>query len=185
MLGTSRSNGADTWPGRSGFRPRHWAQAQAENPLARFVPFSSLVSPNDVITRGGDYLRVWRLDGVAFECVGGILFARQAILQDEGRGAAFGQPASEVVPFVVDAELAVAAAGGDDDRHSVRVAGRGQIGRQRGLVDLGDIPLAGFGDLDGLGGCFALRARCTVGPEEDRLWLGGEERGGAEKSNRG
>ena len=53
---------------RAVFRPRHWAQAQAENPLARFVPFSSLVSPHDVITRGGDVLRVWRLDGVAFEC---------------------------------------------------------------------------------------------------------------------
>ncbi len=48
--------------------PRHWARALSENPLARFVPFSSLVSPVDVITRGGDYLRVWRLDGVAFEC---------------------------------------------------------------------------------------------------------------------
>ena len=68
MLGMSRANGADPRPGRSGFRPRHWAQAQVENPLARFVPFSSLVSPHDVITRGGDYLRVWRLDGVAFEC---------------------------------------------------------------------------------------------------------------------
>ena len=49
-------------------RPRYWAQARIENPLSRFVPFSSLVSPNDVITRGGDYLRVWRLEGVAFEC---------------------------------------------------------------------------------------------------------------------
>ena len=49
-------------------RPRHWTRAQAENPLTRFVPVSSLVSPVDVITRGGDYLRVWRLDGVAFEC---------------------------------------------------------------------------------------------------------------------
>jgi type IV secretion system protein VirB4 len=53
---------------RSSARPRHWGQALAENPLARFVPFSSLVSENDVITRGGDYLRVWRLDGIAFEC---------------------------------------------------------------------------------------------------------------------
>lgn len=68
MLGMSKANGADTRPGRSSFRPRHWVRAQAENPLARFVPFSSLVSPHDVITRGGDYLRVWRLDGVAFEC---------------------------------------------------------------------------------------------------------------------
>jgi type IV secretion system protein VirB4 len=49
-------------------RPRHWRQVKAENPLARFVPFSSMLSPHDVITRGGDYLRVWRLDGVAFEC---------------------------------------------------------------------------------------------------------------------
>jgi len=53
---------------RGNARPRHWARAQSENPLTRFVPFSSLVSPVDVITRGGDYLRVWRLDGVAFEC---------------------------------------------------------------------------------------------------------------------
>jgi type IV secretion system protein VirB4 len=71
MLGMSRASHAGTKPGGSAHmasRPRHWAQVQAENPLARFVPFSSLVSPHDVITRGGDYLRVWRLDGVAFEC---------------------------------------------------------------------------------------------------------------------
>jgi len=68
MLGTSKATGADTRAGRSAFRPRHWAQARAENPLARFVPFSSLVGAHDAITRGGDYLRVWRLDGVAFEC---------------------------------------------------------------------------------------------------------------------
>ena len=49
-------------------RPRHWLRTPYENPLSAFVPFSSLVSPVDVITRGGDYLRVWRLDGVAFEC---------------------------------------------------------------------------------------------------------------------
>jgi type IV secretion system protein VirB4 len=33
--------------------PRYWREAQAENPLARFVPFSSLVGPHDVVTRGG------------------------------------------------------------------------------------------------------------------------------------
>jgi len=49
-------------------RPRYWAQARVENPLARFVPFSSLIGAHDAITRGGDYLRVWRLDGVPFEC---------------------------------------------------------------------------------------------------------------------
>ncbi|WP_457356111.1 VirB4 family type IV secretion/conjugal transfer ATPase [Roseateles sp. P5_D6] len=49
-------------------RPRLWAQVRNENSLAAFIPFSSLVTTHDVITRGGDYLRVWRLDGVHFEC---------------------------------------------------------------------------------------------------------------------
>ena len=71
MLGMSRANG-DTErrdaAGRLARKPRHWAYAKAENPLGSFVPFSSLVGTHDVITRGGDYLRIWRLDGVAFEC---------------------------------------------------------------------------------------------------------------------
>lgn len=80
MLGMSdptRSNGAADRHARSGYRPRHWAQAGAENPLARFVPFSSLVGRHDVITRGGDYLRIWRLDGVAFECADEHLIAER------------------------------------------------------------------------------------------------------------
>ena len=80
MLGMSKEHGAAEPPSRIGgvaHRPRHWAQAKAENPLARFVPFSSLVSANDVITRGGDYLRVWRLDGVAFECADEHLIAER------------------------------------------------------------------------------------------------------------
>jgi type IV secretion system protein VirB4 len=48
-------------------QPRHWQRAAAENALGRFVPFSSLVSPHDVITRGGDVFRTWRLAGVPFE----------------------------------------------------------------------------------------------------------------------
>jgi type IV secretion system protein VirB4 len=62
---------------RNNAQPRHWAQALADNPLARFVPFSSLVSEHDVITRGGDYLRVWRLAGVAFECADEHLIAER------------------------------------------------------------------------------------------------------------
>src|SRR4051812_47570598 len=58
-------------------RPRHWMRAGQENPLARFIPFSSLVSPHDVITRVGDYLRVWRLQGVAFECADEPLIAER------------------------------------------------------------------------------------------------------------
>ncbi|MDO9479383.1 MAG: VirB4 family type IV secretion/conjugal transfer ATPase, partial [Hydrogenophaga sp.] len=58
-------------------QPRHWTQALRENPLTRFVPFSSLVSEHDVITRGGDFMRVWRLDGVAFECADDHLIAER------------------------------------------------------------------------------------------------------------
>jgi len=59
---------ATSWPWGHNAQPKHWQRAKTENPLAAFVPFSSLLSPHDVITRGGDYLRVWRLDGVPFEC---------------------------------------------------------------------------------------------------------------------
>jgi type IV secretion system protein VirB4 len=68
MLGTHSSNGGSRWSGRRNATPRFWARARVENPLGRFVPFSSLVSPSVVITRGGDYLRAWRLDGIPFEC---------------------------------------------------------------------------------------------------------------------
>ena len=80
MLGMSKSNGTAERTGRTGsavHRPRHWAYAKAENPLGSFVPFSSLVGRHDVITRGGDYLRVWRLDGVAFECADEHLIAER------------------------------------------------------------------------------------------------------------
>jgi type IV secretion system protein VirB4 len=78
--GANRTNGAAGRPGAAGSstnQPRHWAQAKTENPLGSFVPFSSLVSAHDVITRGGDYLRVWRLDGVAFECADEHLIAER------------------------------------------------------------------------------------------------------------
>ena len=61
MLGMSKSNGAAERASRVAgamHRPRHWTYAKDENPLGSFVPFSSLVGTNDVITRGGDYLRV-------------------------------------------------------------------------------------------------------------------------------
>lgn len=67
MLGVLDSSGKPHRYGHPGTRPRFWRAAQAENPVGAFVPFSSLVTPHDVITRGGDYLRVWRLDGVNFE----------------------------------------------------------------------------------------------------------------------
>ena len=77
MPGMSEGTGGAERAGLRGTRPRYWTQARRENPLARFVPFSSLVSPHDVITRGGDYLRVWRLDGVPFECADEHLIAER------------------------------------------------------------------------------------------------------------
>ena len=79
MLGLSKADDAAGRRHANGgaHRPRYWAQALAENPLARFVPFSSLVSAHDVITRGGDYLRVWRLDGVPFEAADEHLIAER------------------------------------------------------------------------------------------------------------
>jgi type IV secretion system protein VirB4 len=78
MLGTDSE-----LPGRFGYqpvavaRPRHWTRAIRENPISRFIPFSSLVSDHDVITRGGDYLRIWRLEGVPFECADEDLIAER------------------------------------------------------------------------------------------------------------
>ena len=78
MLGASKGNGASRrWFRSPAPRPRHWSRAASENLLAAFVPFSSLISPHDVITRGGDYLRVWRLEGVAFECADEPLIAER------------------------------------------------------------------------------------------------------------
>ena len=48
-------------------KPRYWDQARKETSLADFVSVSAPVSPHDTITRAGDYLRTWRLEGVAFE----------------------------------------------------------------------------------------------------------------------
>ncbi len=80
MTGMSESRAEANGPARLRApvrRPRYWIQASVENPLSRFVPFSSLISPHDVITRGGDYLRVWRLEGVPFECADEHLIAER------------------------------------------------------------------------------------------------------------
>ena len=47
--------------------PRYWQQMRREIPLAQFIPFSSLITPHDVMMRNGDLMRVWRLGGVSFE----------------------------------------------------------------------------------------------------------------------
>jgi len=37
-----------------------------DTPIADFIPLSSHVSPQVVKTTGGDYLIIWRLDGLPF-----------------------------------------------------------------------------------------------------------------------
>jgi type IV secretion system protein VirB4 len=57
------------WPGGTSSWPRFWKPAAQENPLAAFVSAAAPVGEFDVVTRGGDYFRVFRLQGLAFEGV--------------------------------------------------------------------------------------------------------------------
>ncbi|SPE27248.1 Type IV secretion/conjugal transfer ATPase, VirB4 family [Burkholderiales bacterium] len=70
MRGDARGVGARADGRRQDGRPRFWSAAQTETPLAAFIPWSSLIDERTVLTRGGDYVRVWRLEGLAFETAG-------------------------------------------------------------------------------------------------------------------
>ena len=66
-IGSARRTARRGLPGAAtargaGPRPVPRTRSPASSPSRRWSP------PHDVITRGGDYLRVWRLDGVPFEC---------------------------------------------------------------------------------------------------------------------
>lgn len=47
--------------------PRYWEAARREVSLSDFVALSAPISAHDTMTRAGDCVRVWRMDGVAFE----------------------------------------------------------------------------------------------------------------------
>ncbi|NUZ08981.1 VirB4 family type IV secretion/conjugal transfer ATPase [Piscinibacter koreensis] len=118
--------------GRGQRAPRYWKQALSENPMARFVPFSSLVSPHDVITRGGDYLRVWRLEGVPFECADESLVAeRHEALCSLLRNLSGGQWAvwTHRLHRLVTPELAHPPDSGF--ARDLSIAYQGQLGRHR------------------------------------------------------
>jgi len=71
--------------------PMFWHEVRRESPIGQFIPWSSLVSPHDVITRGGDFMRIWRLAGVPFECAGPTFIADRheakcALLRNLGGG---------------------------------------------------------------------------------------------------
>ncbi|MDP4573450.1 VirB4 family type IV secretion/conjugal transfer ATPase [Pseudomonas sp. LPH60] len=42
-------------------------QMNRERAVAPFVPYSSHVAPNTIVTKDGDYLRIWKIAGIAFE----------------------------------------------------------------------------------------------------------------------
>lgn len=68
-----RSAGKSHWASRWFSRrqpsssPRFWAEAPQENPLSGFVSAAGPVNAHDIVTRGGDYFRVYALQGVSFE----------------------------------------------------------------------------------------------------------------------
>ena len=47
--------------------PRYWERAKKESNVGEFVAIGAPLTQHDTATRSGDCLRVWRLDGVAFE----------------------------------------------------------------------------------------------------------------------
>lgn len=50
-------------------KARHHREINNERSVASFIPYSSHVSDTTIITKDGDYLRTWRIAGVAFETV--------------------------------------------------------------------------------------------------------------------
>jgi type IV secretion system protein VirB4 len=47
--------------------PRYWERAGKESNVGEFVSIGAPLTEHDTATRSGDCLRVWRIDGVAFE----------------------------------------------------------------------------------------------------------------------
>jgi len=48
-------------------KPKYFKQLNNERTVASFIPYSSHVSPNTIITMQGDLLRIWRISGISFE----------------------------------------------------------------------------------------------------------------------
>jgi len=46
---------------------RYAEQMNGERTLADFIPYSAHVAPNTLVTKEGDFVRIWRVDGIAHE----------------------------------------------------------------------------------------------------------------------
>lgn len=48
-------------------KTRYQEQINRERSVAPFVPYTAHVSPNTLITKDGDYVRIWKVSGISFE----------------------------------------------------------------------------------------------------------------------
>ena len=48
-------------------RPKYARQIDAERSIAPFIPYSNHVSPTTLVTKAGDYLRIWKVEGITHE----------------------------------------------------------------------------------------------------------------------
>src|SRR5436305_330917 len=91
------------------------------------------------------------------------------------------------MPFMIDAQLAMPAAGSNDNGCAVDLASRGQVRRECWFVNLSYDPLAGIRKLNNFLRRLACGAWSAIWPKQDRLRLGadndlrGEDSEGGEK----
>lgn len=50
-------------------QPRYQEQINKERSIASFIPYTTHVAPNTLVTKDGDYLRIWKVNGISFETV--------------------------------------------------------------------------------------------------------------------
>lgn len=48
-------------------KPKYFSQINDERAVAPFIPYSSHVTPNTIITSDGDLMRTWKVEGISFE----------------------------------------------------------------------------------------------------------------------
>lgn len=48
-------------------QPKYFDQLNGERAIAPFIPYSSHVSPNTIVTTDGDFMRIWKVAGISFE----------------------------------------------------------------------------------------------------------------------
>ena len=46
---------------------KYFSQLNRERSIAPFVPYSSHINANTIVTKDGDYMRIWKLSGISFE----------------------------------------------------------------------------------------------------------------------